>query len=90
VSTQANAYQAVVGGSNPENVTLRELRRMRGLSLRDVERSTGIYRGQLSTIERGISIPSPATLQTLSELYGVPFDSWKVVVEYVIAGEAVA
>jgi transcriptional regulator with XRE-family HTH domain len=38
---------------------LREWRASKGLSIRDLERLTGINRGRLSQIERGIQ-PSPA------------------------------
>lgn len=36
----------------------RALRLERGLSLRDLERQTGIHRGRLSVIERGLA-PTP-------------------------------
>jgi transcriptional regulator with XRE-family HTH domain len=37
----------------------RQLRQAKGLSLRDLEKRTGVNRGRLSVIERGLP-PSPA------------------------------
>ena len=54
---------------------LKRGRRERGLSLRDVERRTGIKSGHLSQIETGtIAKPDAAILWELAEVYGVEFD----------------
>lgn len=67
------------------NHTLRSLRVSLGLSLRDVERETKIPRPILSLVERGMMIPEPTDLVTLSKLYGVQPWAWRIVVEHRIA-----
>jgi transcriptional regulator with XRE-family HTH domain len=42
----------------------RQLRQAKGLSLRDLEKRTGVNRGRLSVIERGLP-PSPAEAQAI-------------------------
>ena len=61
-------------------MTLRELREQRGLSLLDVERDTGIHRGTLSKIERGIETPKAEQLAALSQRYGVDPAGWRAIV----------
>src|SRR4051812_21886456 len=52
---------------------LRKLRDGLGLSLREVERRSGINSGYLSQLERDeIARPSPAILQKLAETYDEP------------------
>lgn len=65
-----------------DGVSLRELRCKHELSLRDVEKRTGIHRAVLSRVENGVEVPSPALLQRLSDLYGVEAASWKLFIEY--------
>lgn len=56
--------------------TLRKLRAMRGVRLRDVERDTGISNAYLSQLETGkAENPSPHVLYKLAEYYGVPYES---------------
>lgn len=56
-------------------VYLRSLRDTRSLSLREVERQSGVSNAVLSQIESGqVKRPSPDTLYKLSELYGVPYE----------------
>lgn len=53
---------------------VREARNRRGMSLRDVERETGISNGHLSLLESGSVLrPSPNLLEKLAELYGVSY-----------------
>jgi transcriptional regulator with XRE-family HTH domain len=53
---------------------LRDARRREGLSLRDVERGTGIGNAHHSQLETGtIARPEPALLWELSVLYGLDF-----------------
>lgn len=54
------AAQGLSEGSNRagHDLTLRELRQLRDLSIRDVERRVGINRARLSMIERGLEYPS--------------------------------
>jgi transcriptional regulator with XRE-family HTH domain len=54
---------------------LREARERRGLSLRDVERASGIANGHLSQLETGKIIrPDAALLWELASLYGLEFE----------------
>jgi transcriptional regulator with XRE-family HTH domain len=87
--SRIDAAEALVAGYNHagRRLTLRELRRRRGLSIRAVEAETGYNRASLSKIERGIELPNPAIMLALSDLYGVPPEEWQVVVEYQIAEE---
>ena len=49
-------------------------RKQRGLSLRQVERETGIHNAHLSQIETGaISRPEPNILWTLAQIYALDF-----------------
>jgi transcriptional regulator with XRE-family HTH domain len=53
---------------------LREARRGRGMSLRDVERRTGIGNAHLSQLETGtIARPEPALIWDLAVLYDLDF-----------------
>jgi transcriptional regulator with XRE-family HTH domain len=53
---------------------LRAARSEKGLSLRDVERESGVNSGYLSQLERDeIASPGPTTLQKLAAAYGEPF-----------------
>jgi HTH-type transcriptional regulator, competence development regulator len=55
---------------------LAEARRAKGVSLRQVERATGVSNAYLSQMETGqVAEPSPRKLQTLAEYYGVPYDT---------------
>ena len=50
------------------------LREAKSLTLREVEKQTGISNAYLSQIENGkIQQPSPSVLYTLSEIYGVDY-----------------
>lgn len=53
------------------NERLRRLRETAGMSLRDLERESGINRSNLLRIERGDARPKPETLTTLAAVYGV-------------------
>lgn len=77
-------------GCNHAQLTLRAVREVRGLSLRDVERETGISRAHLSKVERGIEVPKPKTLVALSDHYGVDSSCWELHVEYRLPSAAVA
>lgn len=47
---------------------LRQIRKAAGLSLREVERRTGINRGRLSIIERGVTPTAEESAQILAAL----------------------
>jgi transcriptional regulator with XRE-family HTH domain len=53
---------------------LRNIRKLRDYSLRDVEEGTGISNAYLSQLERGDALkPSPDKLQLLADFYEVPY-----------------
>ena len=54
---------------NNLGIKLRELRKSKGLKLKDVANYLGVSNGYISRIERGSSIPSNNTLSILSKLY---------------------
>lgn len=51
---------------------LREERQLRGLSLVDVCRMTGIAPGDLSNVERGRQTAFPSWRQRIAEAFGLP------------------
>lgn len=55
---------------------LRHLRREQNLTQLDLARQVGITNGQISTIERGVSSPSIATLHRISQVLGVPMSTF--------------
>lgn len=56
-------------------LVLSQARRARGLSLRDVERRTGVRSGHLSQIETGVILkPEMALLWELAALYDLDFE----------------
>jgi len=64
---------------------LLRLRQVKGrsVSLREVERQTGISNEYLSQLERGIAKkPAPDVLQKLAKFYGVPYESLLVSAGY--------
>ena len=53
---------------------LRQVRKLKSLSLRDVEAKTGISNAYLSQLERGdASNPSPKKLKLLADCYEIPY-----------------
>lgn len=59
-------------------VVLSDLRRAKGLSLREVEEASGkaVSNAYLSQLENGkIKKPSPNVLHSLSEVYAVPYEA---------------
>ena len=68
---------------------LKRARRARELSLRDVERRTGIKSGHLSQIETGtIARPDMAILWDLAEVYEIDFDRLLALAGLARAGES--
>jgi transcriptional regulator with XRE-family HTH domain len=63
--------QAVLKGSNHPHapVTLRALRLLHGSSLRDAQEATGIHRGRISELERGLRWPRTRELEALENYY---------------------
>jgi transcriptional regulator with XRE-family HTH domain len=55
---------------------LAEARRAKGVSLRQVERATGVSNAYLSQMETGqVAEPSPRKLEALAEYYGLPYET---------------
>ncbi len=54
--------------TDPTQTTIRRMREAAGLSLRDLERRTGINRGRLSIIERGVVATQDETRKILAAL----------------------
>jgi len=64
---------------------LARLRQVKGraISLREVERQTGISNEYLSQLERGVATkPAPDLLQKLAKFYGAPYESLLVAAGY--------
>jgi transcriptional regulator with XRE-family HTH domain len=55
---------------------LRKLRKEQNLTQLDLARQVDITNGQISTIERGVSSPSIATLHRISNVIGVPMSEF--------------
>lgn len=61
--------------AQPFGIYLRDLRRARRLTLREVEERSGVSNSYLSQVENGhIRQPSPHVLQKLAEAYGVAYE----------------
>ena len=55
---------------------LKQLRKIRQMTLRDVEDKTGISNGYLNQLEQGkIKEPSPHILQKLAGVYGIRYEA---------------
>jgi transcriptional regulator with XRE-family HTH domain len=68
---------------------LKTARSEKGLSLRDVERVSGVNSGYLSQLERDeIASPGPSTLQKLATAYGEPFSVLMMWAGYIEADDA--
>jgi transcriptional regulator with XRE-family HTH domain len=82
VADRVAVAEAVSEGRNPtrERLTLRQLRERSGLSIKQLERITGIPRGTLSGIETGTRTPTPRELARLAEFYGVDLEGCRFVV----------
>jgi transcriptional regulator with XRE-family HTH domain len=58
-------------------------RRAKGVTLREVERATGISNAYVSQLETGaVEEPSPRKLRTLAAYYGVSYDSLMSACDY--------
>lgn len=67
---------------------LRDVRAVRGDSLRAVEESTGISNTYLSQLERGDAAkPSPDKLMALAKYYGIPYNDLMRAAGYLIKSE---
>lgn len=65
----------MTGKSTELSEALKALRSAKGLSLRQVEKKTGISNAYLSQLENGkIEQPSPHVLHSLAEVYDTPYE----------------
>jgi transcriptional regulator with XRE-family HTH domain len=64
---------------------LKQLRNIKGLTLRDVEEKTGISNGYLNQLEQDkIKKPSPHILHTLAEFYDFSYPSFLNLAGYIV------
>ena len=77
------------GGNNASlGQRLRELRSAAGMSLRDVERRSGLQSGYLSQLERGkIAHPGPTVLRSIAAGYGIRYEDLLSWTGYAPAGD---
>jgi transcriptional regulator with XRE-family HTH domain len=69
--------------------TLRELRTKRGISLRELERRSGINNAYLSQLERGeVAQPTPSMLARLAEAYELPVETLMGWAGYAVSSQA--
>jgi transcriptional regulator with XRE-family HTH domain len=64
-------------GYNPAATPLRALREARGLSLRDLEATTGINRAIWSQVERGRMVAEPRQVAALALALDVPIEAFR-------------
>jgi transcriptional regulator with XRE-family HTH domain len=79
-----------VGQPNELGALLADLRKAKGLSLREVEEATGkaVSNPYLSQLENGkIKKPSPNVLHSLAEVYVVPYESLMERAGYLLPSE---
>ena len=77
------------GQPNVLGVVLADLRRAKGLSLREVQEATGnaVSNAYLSQLEhQKIKKPSPIVLRRLAEVYGVPYETLMEKAGYLLPG----
>lgn len=63
------AFTAPSSHSRSVGNTIRELRKQRGLTLRDLSQSTGLSASYISSVERGSAAPSIASLQKIGAVF---------------------
>jgi len=81
---------AFVGRPSELGTLLADLRKAKGLSLRDVEEAAAkaVSNAYLSQLENGkIGKPSPNVLYSLAEVYGVPYDALMEKAGYLLPAE---
>ena len=79
-----------VGQPNELSGVLADLRRAKGLSLRQVEEASGkaVSNAYLSQLEKGkIKKPSPNVLHSLAEVYAVPYEALMEKAGYLLPSE---
>jgi HTH-type transcriptional regulator, competence development regulator len=70
--------------------TITAARERKGLTLRDVERETGVSNAYLSQLENAkIKAPSPNVLHKLAELYEVPYTALMAAAGYPVESAAI-
>jgi transcriptional regulator with XRE-family HTH domain len=81
---------AFAGKPEELGVVLSDLRKAKGLSLREVEQATGstVSNAYLSQLENGkIKKPSPNVLHSLAEVYVVPYEALMEKAGYLLPSE---
>lgn len=64
---------------------LRQCRNLKALTLRDVEKKTGISNGYLNQLEQGkVKGPSPHILHKLAKCYKVPYEDLLTLAGYIV------
>jgi transcriptional regulator with XRE-family HTH domain len=79
-----------VGQPNELSAVLADLRKAKGLSLREVEEATGraVSNAYLSQLENGrIQKPSPNVLHSLADVYAVPYETLMEKAGYLLPSE---
>jgi HTH-type transcriptional regulator, competence development regulator len=75
---RSGTHAGFEGQPNVLGVVLADLRKAKGLSLREVQEATGdaVSNAYLSQLERQkIKKPSPNVLRSLAKVYGVPYET---------------
>ena len=89
-SKQSRKPAEFVGQPSELGVLLGDLRKAKGLSLREVEEAAdkAVSNAYLSQLENGkIGKPSPNVLYSLAEVYGVPYDALMEKAGYLLPAE---
>jgi len=74
--------------SNELAEKLRQYRNLKGRTLREVEKETGVSNAYLNQLEQGkVKGPSPHILQKLANFYGVPYTNLLELAGYLIPKE---
>ncbi len=83
IATKVNPLPIHMASNFGEELARLRQAKGRGISLREVERQTGISNEYLSQLERGVaSKPAPELLQKLAKFYDVPYESLLVAAGY--------
>ncbi len=90
IVSEIYCFIVFVGQPSELGTVLADLRKAKGLSLREVEEATGkaVSNAYLSQLENGkIQRPSPNVLHSLSGVYGVPYETLMEKAGYLLPSE---
>ena len=69
---------------------LRQYRNIKGLTLREVEKGTGVSNAYLNQMEQGkVKEPSPHILYKLATFYGAPYENLLKLAGYIVPTKAI-